>query len=1022
MKISATVPTAGLRWLAVIFIFQLYTVSVSAQASYMTKDEDRYQQFRLARQFFDENKFETAYPLFAELERRMEEETERNKQFEKEALEFYIIACQLMQGSQTAYPAAEAYMNSNANETYKRKMAYFLGRSHFQHEKYAEAIQVFEQVDRSMLSGELLDAYEFMLGYSYFTQSNYNAAEPLLSGVKDRQESPYYTDANYYYGVIAFGKKRYRQAQQAFNIAKTNKNYSLMIPYYEASLAYALGQKEKALELAEQAYRSGSSHYRVPLMQLLGHAYFEKGDYQKAKPYLENFVKQSPQVSREDLYELAYIYYTEKQYEQAIEQFKPLAGGQDSLSQHAMYLLGDAYLKTNQKANARNAFLFGSQNGTVPSFREQSLFHYGKLSFELGFDDEALSALRRYRNEFPQGRMNQEAQEIMLGALANSSNYKDALDLYRNMPQKTETATRLYPSIAFNRAQELMNSGQAAAAEVLLDDILRSHANSGAAALAAFWKGELHYRRAQYPQAQNMLERYLQQVVESGEATQANAWYNLGYVQLYRENYRDALNAFEKIRNQRWDNPNQQQDVLLRLADASFMLKDYNKALGIYQQVERSGGAGADYALYQQAIIKGAQNRPAEKIAMLQQLDRQYSNSSLNQRAHMETAETYLANEEYAKALPFLDQVIKGSGSSALKPEAHLKSGLAYINLNRNEEALRQFQILLENYPQSKEANEAIDNIRNIYVELGRPNEYVQLLQKMGRQVDAGVADSLMYASAELQLADGKNEQAVQSLTSYLEKYPNGRYSIAANYNLARIYDDQKQQSKAIPHWKALADKVPNEYGTAALTRMARHFYFDEKNYNTAKGYYQKLLEQASAETDRLEALRGLIRSNYYLEQYAQAIPIANDLLKLSSATADDRVFANLVLGKQAMKESRKAEAATYFSQVAKSSKSEFGAEAAYWVAFLKYEENKLTEAEAEAFDVIKKFGSYELWVTKSYLLLGDIFMKQKDYFNAKATFNSVAENATIPELQKEAAEKLKAAEQASAAANKIIQ
>ena len=58
----------------------------------------------------------------------------------------------------------------------------------------------------------------------------------------------------------------------------------------------------------------------------------------------------------------------------------------------------------------------------------------------------------------------------------------------------------------------------------------------------------------------------------------------------------------------------------------------------------------------------------------------------------------------------------------------------------------------------------------------------------------------------------------------------------------------------------------------------------------------------------------------------------------------------------------------------------------------------------------IKETGSYDFWVTRSYILLGDIFMKQADYFNAKATYESVAVNSTIPELKSEAQRKLDAA------------
>ena len=56
---------------------------------------------------------------------------------------------------------------------------------------------------------------------------------------------------------------------------------------------------------------------------------------------------------------------------------------------------------------------------------------------------------------------------------------------------------------------------------------------------------------------------------------------------------------------------------------------------------------------------------------------------------------------------------------------------------------------------------------------------------------------------------------------------------------------------------------------------------------------------------------------------------------------------------------------------------------------------------------MIKNAGSYAYWVTKSYILLGDLYFKQKDLFNAEATFKSVSENSTIDELKQEATTKL---------------
>ncbi|MEJ7680580.1 MAG: hypothetical protein WKG06_22550 [Segetibacter sp.] len=56
---------------------------------------------------------------------------------------------------------------------------------------------------------------------------------------------------------------------------------------------------------------------------------------------------------------------------------------------------------------------------------------------------------------------------------------------------------------------------------------------------------------------------------------------------------------------------------------------------------------------------------------------------------------------------------------------------------------------------------------------------------------------------------------------------------------------------------------------------------------------------------------------------------------------------------------------------------------------------------------MVNKAGSYEYWTTKAYILLGEVYLKQKDYFNAEATLKSVSENATIPELKEEAKKKL---------------
>jgi TolA-binding protein len=96
-----------------------------------------------------------------------------------------------------------------------------------------------------------------------------------------------------------------------------------------------------------------------------------------------------------------------------------------------------------------------------------------------------------------------------------------------------------------------------------------------------------------------------------------------------------------------------------------------------------------------------------------------------------------------------------------------------------------------------------------------------------------------------------------------------------------------------------------------------------------------------------------------------------------------------------------------YFRIAAELTKSAYGAEARYEIANCLFKGGQLKDAEKAAFEVMNKSGSYEEWVTRAYLLLGDIYFAEKDYFNAKATYQSVAENAKIEELRLLAQQKL---------------
>jgi tetratricopeptide (TPR) repeat protein len=960
-----------------------------------------------AKEYFQNGSYSLAYPLFKDLNLYLREADKTDKALSYQEIKYYTIVCALKQNESAATGLATSFIEDEDNVARVQMMNFHLAEYYFRKKDFRQAIDRYEKTSIDHLSNREIADLKFHQGYAYFNIQRFDKAMPLLDEIRRNSKDPNYTDANYYYGFIAFNNGKFRDAQESFRITENDPRYEKVVPFYIATIMYNTGQKDKALEYAETRLKKGGQVYDAQLRQLIGHAYFEKADYAKAKPFLENYSASSKKLRREDTYELAYTYYQTANYPKAIEGFKQLSGKEDSLAQNAMYLLGDAYLKTNQKANARTAFSFCAANTSNVYQREVSLFNYAKLSYELGFQDVALTELKKFLADYPSSTYSTEAKELLVGVLANSNSYKDALTLVEGLKNPSDNVKKQYAKILYGRATELVNDGLLIGANDLLDKALKEPNNTEVLPYINFWKGEIAYRLNKIDDAIRYYFEYLKSGNTNGEVNPTNAKYNLGYAFLKRENYKQAQTYFEQVAGTPKINASAiEQDAYVRTADCYYMNRDFTRALSMYDKVLGYSWPSSDYALFQKSMVAGVKSG-AEKIKLLQTIERVYPSSSLVPDANLEIATTYLSDEKFRESIPFLKKVVGNTANESLKPRALLRLGIAYYNLNNNKEALAQYNALLKQYPNSPEAEEGLDNAKVIYIEEGRSSEYVGFARGLGMDISTTQEDSLAYAEAEVQFNNGNFSGALSRFDNYLSKFPEGKNAVDAWYYKSEIYYNQKNWAKAAEGYEAVADRVPNKFGEKSLLLAARLNFFDLKKYDKAERYFAKLKDFASSQENKLEAMRGLLRSQYELKKWSDATSNSKDLLNQKGSSTDDKVLANMVLAKSAQEANQCDLAISYFRTAAGLNKSAYGAEARYEIANCQFEQNKLKDAEKSAFEVINKSGSYADWVTKAYLLLGDIYLKEKDYFNAKATFQSIVDNATVPEFKEAAQRKL---------------
>jgi tetratricopeptide (TPR) repeat protein len=320
---------------------------------------------------------------------------------------------------------------------------------------------------------------------------------------------------------------------------------------------------------------------------------------------------------------------------------------------------------------------------------------------------------------------------------------------------------------------------------------------------------------------------------------------------------------------------------------------------------------------------------------------------------------------------------------------------------------LKRLKEVVSRFPNGEDADDALENIRQVFVEMGKPADFVGYMQSIGKPLEYPVADSLTYMAAAAMYENGAEGNALSALKSYLSEHPNGRYRIQAFYQVAELFIKKKDWASALMQLDSLLARTPNKYEEWSYRQAARISYFELKNAKDALRFYLGLLGVTRNQEWRLEALRGSVRCYQQLKDWVNGAKQARSLLAEKDASSDDKAISYMLIAQQSIEVKQWEEALEALRLVLPHNKGALAAEARYLMAWAYFQQGNWQEAEKAATETIRRSGSYEPWSTKSYILTGDVYFQTKDFFNAKATYQSVIDNAEDPLLQAEATEKL---------------
>ena len=658
-------------------------------------------QYKEAVSFFNHKDYAYAYPIFKSLR-----EDSKFKMIQDQFIRNHIvacsIACELSLLNSVAEIEAVDFIHENQPSSLTQLLSYFLGHYFFQLNDFEQAIKYYNDVNFENLNNEQIADLKFEQAYALFNLKKFEEARPLFDEITQLKSSKYYYAAQYYFGFICYYFKDFENALHAFNVAVINQEYNKLVPYYISEILYYQGKKEAALIYGDSVLKENKNlYYQNELLLLIGQLYFEKNNYAKALPLLEDYVNQNSKVSKEILYELSYCYYQTNDTKKAIEGFKELSNEKDSLGQNSMYQLASIYLSIEDKKNARVAFHFCANNNSDKIQQKISRFNYAKLSYELGYQDIALKEIRTFINDYPGSAYDIEAKELLVNLLLKTNDFEAGVKLYESLDSPSINARKVYPILLYGKAIQRYNDMMLDQSEKIFNRITNTPFAEKIIPYAKFWMGEIEYRQKRYDVAiMNLLSFVNANPIAQNDASVPNARYTLGYAYFQKQQYKEALSQFEAIvKPVSYGLNTFEQDVFLRVADCYYALKGFIKAQKLYEQVVQYNFIQADYGLFQKSMIVGIKNSN-EKILLLKSLQQKYPSSNLIVDAKMEMSTTYIAEQNFTQAIPYIKELLQIKEAERMRPSLYAKLGLSYYNEGDNEQALFAYTKLIKEYPQ----------------------------------------------------------------------------------------------------------------------------------------------------------------------------------------------------------------------------------------------------------------------------------------------------------------------------------
>lgn len=918
--------------------------------------------------------------------------------------EYYIAANSFNLRDSKAIELLKDFLATYPYSPKADKVQYMTGMCYYEKKDYKEAISHLRSVDERQLTEKEYYSFHFAKGFSQLMLKDYASASKSLKLV-NTYDSPYRNDAEYYYAYSEFCRKSYKSSLEIFlNIAPESRYYEPS-QYHVLQIYDQLHQHTKAVELGKKLIADyPKSEYNREAYRILGENSYYRQQWDDVTLYMPLYANGQAKVQRSDMYMLGIAYYQTEKYPAAITALSKVTTEQDSLSQNAYIFIGHAYLQNEQPDKARMAFQSASLMSYDKQLQEEAMYNYALATYQSNAPfGEMIKAFEKFIATYPLSKHRNNIYEHLADVYLSDKNYEGAIESISKLTTLSPKLEQAKEQALFQLGVEAFNNRNYPQAIERFNQSLKIYSQKSFSSQAYLWIGEAYYRTGDINNARKSLTTFLNSKQGKTFDQLQKAYYTLGYTYFEAKEYNAARPYFLTfLEIDGIENSKLYADILNRLGDCYFYNRDFTTAHNYYDKVPVRSPV-ADYALYQKGFILGLQKNYSSKIKALNTLTAQYPHSDFHDDAMYEIGRTYLLQDKNTEAIEAYRRLQKRHSKSQLTRRASLEIGMIYANMQQTDDAIRAYKQVIEKYPASEETRVALESLQSIYIDNNRVDDYVSYREQIAgttiSTIKKSEEDSISFLAAERAYARGEYHEAISSLNKYIVEFCETPTlnCIAAQYYLAESLFKLDEPVRALVYYDKLSTMDGNSYAEPSLMRAAEITY-QQKDYSTAKRYFDQLYEAASSKDNRSIARLGALRCSHLTNQYADAINMATDIIEDPSSSSElvrearyCRMKANMAictdpktLPYTAVDDMNKLGSDISFAE---------GAEAQYLNAQHRFDIGEDDKAETLIMGFIEQGTPHQYWLARCFVLLSDIHMARSDDFMAKQYLISLQEN-----------------------------